>query len=170
LSREKGKLKIMSASVNKVTLIGTIGRDPEIRYTQAGSAICNLSLATNDRWKDKEGNKQEQCTWHRLSCFNKTAELVGQYLHKGSTVYVEGKIQNREYEKDGQKKQVTEILVHTIQFLDKKYEQPGGPISMPSQQAASAPAQAPQRPQSSRSSQSWGGGYAEPGSDADVPF
>jgi single-strand DNA-binding protein len=160
----------MAASLNKATLIGHIGKDPELRYSAQGSAVCNLSLATSESWKDKEGTKQNKTEWHRLTTFNKTAELCAQYIHKGSLVYVEGKLQNREYEKDGQKKQVTEILVHTIQFLDKKYEQPGGPISMPPQQSAEAPPRTPERQQMSQSSRSWGGGFAEPGTDSDVPF
>jgi single-strand DNA-binding protein len=100
-------------SVNKVTLIGAVGQEPEVRYTQAGMAIASFSLATSKKSKDKE----EVTQWHNLVAFQKTAELVQQYVHKGSKLYIEGEIQYQEYEKDGQKRYATKIIIHDMSFL-----------------------------------------------------
>lgn len=109
------------ASVNKVVLICTVGKDPEVRQTQNGNAICNLSAATSRKYKDTQGGMQEETEWHRISLFGKMAELAGQYLKKGSTVYIEGRLRTRKYtDKDGIDRYVTEIIGEHLQFLDKK--------------------------------------------------
>ena len=109
--------------VNKVILIGTCGQDPETRYLPNGNAVTNLSLATSEQWKDKAGQKQEKTEWHRVVLFGKVAEIAGQYLNKGSQVYIEGKLQTREWEKDGVKRYSTEIVVDmqgTMQLMGGK--------------------------------------------------
>ena len=106
------------ASINKVILIGNLGRDPEVRYTPGGAAVANFTLATNEAWTGKDGKKEERTEWHRVVCWNRIAELCGEYLSKGRPVYVEGRLQTREWEdKDGHKRQTTEIIANTIQFL-----------------------------------------------------
>ncbi len=106
------------ASVNKVILVGNLGADPEVRYMPSGEAVANLRLATTDSWKDKEGNKQESTEWHRVSFFGRQAEVCGQYLKKGSQIYVEGSIRTRKYtDKDGQEKYATEVRGERMQML-----------------------------------------------------
>ncbi len=108
----------MSGSVNKVILLGRLGADPEIRYTQTGTPVATLSLATNKTWKNKEGQKQEKTEWHRVILWSKLAELSGQYLSKGREVYIEGELQTRSWEdKEGQKKYTTEVVGQTLQFI-----------------------------------------------------
>ena len=108
----------MSGSVNKVILLGRLGADPEIRYTQTGTPVATLSLATNKTWKNKDGQKQEKTEWHRVILWNKLAELSGQYLSKGREVYIEGELQTRSWEdKEGQKKYTTEVVGQTLQFI-----------------------------------------------------
>ncbi|KWT10596.1 Single-stranded DNA-binding protein [Pseudomonas syringae pv. avii] len=111
----------MARGVNRVTLIGTCGQDPECRYLPNGNAVTNLSLATSEQWTDKQsGQKVEKTEWHRVSLFGKVAEIAGEYLRKGSQVYIEGKLQTREWEKDGIKRYTTEIVVDmqgTMQLL-----------------------------------------------------
>jgi single-strand DNA-binding protein len=106
------------ASVNKAIIIGNLGKDPEMRYMPSGDAICNFSLATTDSWKDKNGEKQEKTEWHRISMFGKLAEIAGEYLKKGSQVYVEGRIQTRKWtNKEGQDQYTTEIVADKMQML-----------------------------------------------------
>lgn len=106
------------SSVNKVILIGNLGRDPELRYTQTGQAVANFSLATTDRFSSKEGDRQERTEWHRIVAWGRTAEICAQYLSKGRSVYVEGRLQTSEWEdKEGQKKRTTEIVAQSVQFL-----------------------------------------------------
>ena len=108
------------ASLNKVMLIGSLGRDPEIRYMPNGDAACNLSVATSESWKDKNGEKHERTEWHRISMFGKLAEIAGQYLAKGSSVYLEGKLQTRKWtDKDGVDKYTTEIIADRMQMLER---------------------------------------------------
>ncbi len=105
-------------SVNKVILVGNLGQTPELKYTPSGQAVCNLSIATNEAWTGKDGQKQEKTEWHRLVLFGKLAELAGQYLQKGRQVYIEGKLQTRSWQdKDGQTKYTTEVVGQTMQFL-----------------------------------------------------
>jgi single-strand DNA-binding protein len=119
------------ASVNKVILIGNLGRDPELRYTQGGQAVANFTLATNERFSTKDGDKQERTEWHRIVAWGRTGELCAQYLSKGRPVYIEGRLQTREWEdKEGQKRRTTEIVANTVQFLGGRGEGPsGGPAS-----------------------------------------
>ena len=106
------------AGVNKVILIGNLGRDPELRYTQNGQAVANFTLATSENWNNKSGEKEERTEWHRVVAWAKTAELCSQYLAKGRTVYVEGRLQTREWEdKEGIKRRTTEVVAQTVQFL-----------------------------------------------------
>tara|TARA_B110001454_G_C12660905_1_gene409459 strand:+ start:257 stop:760 length:504 start_codon:yes stop_codon:yes gene_type:complete len=108
-------------SLNKVMLIGNLGKDPEIRYTQAGSAVANFSLATTDRWTDKQGNRQEKTEWHDIVVFDRLADLAQNYLNKGKSIYVEGRLQTRSWEdQQGQKRYRTEVVANVIQFLDSK--------------------------------------------------
>lgn len=107
-----------SGSVNKVMLIGRLGTDPEVRYTSGGGAVANFSMATNDSWTDKSGQRQERTEWHRVVVWGKTAELCGQYLSKGRQAYIEGRLQTREWtDKEGQKRYTTEVVAQTVQFL-----------------------------------------------------
>lgn len=114
------------ASVNKAILIGNLGRDPELRYTKDGRPVANFTLATNERWRDKEGNNQERTEWHRVVVWDKTAENCAQYLQKGRSVYVEGRLQTRDWEdKEGNKRQTTEVVAQQVTFLGNRGE--GGP-------------------------------------------
>src|SRR5258705_13151994 len=115
------------ASVNKVILVGNLGRDPETRYTTGGDPITNVSIATTDTWKDKNGEKQEKTEWHRVAFFGKLAEIAGEYLKKGSQVYVEGRLQTRKWQdKDGQDKYTTEIVANQMQMLGSRPGMGGG--------------------------------------------
>lgn len=115
------------ASVNKVILIGNLGRDPETRYMPDGGAITNVSIATTDVWKDKNGDKQEKTEWHRVAFFGKLAEIAGEYLKKGSQVYVEGRLQTRKWQdKDGVDKYTTEIVADRMQMLGSRQGMGGG--------------------------------------------
>jgi len=115
------------ASVNKVIIIGNLGRDPETRYMPDGGAITNISVATTDTWKDKNGEKQEKTEWHRVAFFGKLAEIAGEYLKKGSQVYVEGRLQTRKWQdKDGQDKYTTEIVANAMQMLGSRQGMGGG--------------------------------------------
>lgn len=127
----------MARGVNKVILVGTCGQDPEIKYLPNGNAVCNLSLATSEQWTDKQTNqKVEKTEWHRVSMFGKVAEIAGEYLRKGSQVYIEGKLQTREWEKDGIKRYTTEIVVDmrgTMQLLGGKPADGGSSQPKPQQ-------------------------------------
>jgi single-strand DNA-binding protein len=128
-------------SMNRVTLIGRLGADPELKYTPASVAVCNFSLATSESWKDKSGTKQEKTEWHRVVAFRELAETCGKYLAKGREVCIEGKLQTRNYEKDGQKHYMTEVVADRVVFLgsagDKREEaapkprDSGGPGATP---------------------------------------
>jgi single-strand DNA-binding protein len=115
------------ASVNKVILVGNLGRDPETRYMPDGGAIANISVATTDVWKDKNGEKQEKTEWHRVAFFGKLAEIAGEYLKKGSQVYVEGRLQTRKWQdKEGVDKYTTEIVADRMQMLGSRQGAGGG--------------------------------------------
>ena len=106
------------ASVNKVILVGNLGRDPEMRYMPSGDPVASFSIATTDSWKDKNGQKQEKTEWHNISMFGKLAEIAGEYLKKGSSVYVEGRLETRKYTaKDGTEKQATQVVADRMQML-----------------------------------------------------
>jgi single-strand DNA-binding protein len=106
--------------LNKVMLIGNLGRDPEVRSLPSGQPVANFTLATSRRWKDRDGNRQEQTEWHNIVCFGKQAEIAGQYLTKGKQVYVEGRMQTRSWERDGQKHFRTEIVCDNFQMLGSR--------------------------------------------------
>lgn len=131
------------ASVNIVHIIGNLGNDPEVKYLPNGDAVANFSVATTDSWKDKQGQKQEKTQWHRMVCYRKLAEIVGEYTRKGSSVYVEGKIEYSEYtDKEGIKRYSTQIVANAIRLLDKKGE-PQGAGTPPTNQGAGHPNNAP---------------------------
>jgi single-strand DNA-binding protein len=114
----------MARGVNKVILVGNLGGDPETRYTQAGTAITTIRIATSESWKDKQtGERQERTEWHKVTFFGRLAEIAGEYLKKGSQVYVEGKLRTDEYEKDGVKRYSTGVVADELQMLGTK---PGG--------------------------------------------
>lgn len=115
------------AGVNKAILVGNLGRDPELRYTQNGQAVVNFTLATSENWTDKSGERVERTEWHRIVVWGKTGEMCAQYLSKGRTVYVEGRIQTREWEdKDGNKRYTTEINAQTVNFIGPRTGGGGG--------------------------------------------
>ncbi|MEH6635547.1 MAG: single-stranded DNA-binding protein [Halioglobus sp.] len=149
--------------INKVILVGNLGNDPETRYTQAGAAITNISIATSEAWKDKQtGQPQERTEWHRVVFFNRLAEIAGEYLRKGSKVYVEGSLRTRKWQdKEGQDRYTTEIVGAEMQMLDSRAGQGGGhqesgeyaqsapraaPAAAPRAPAGGAPAPAPSSP------------------------
>ena len=134
-------------SVNKVILVGRLGKDPETRYMTNGEAVSNATLATSENWKDKSGEKQEKTEWHNLVFYRRLAEIAGEYLKKGSQVYIEGRIQSRKYTtKEGQERYITEIIVNEMQMLGGK-SSGGGSFEVVDDQSAparsSAPAAAP---------------------------
>ena len=109
------------ASVNKVILVGNLGKDPETRHMPDGTAVTNFSIATTEQWKDKSGEKQEKTEWHRISTFQRLAEIAGEYLKKGSQVYIEGRLQTRKWtDKDGAEKYTTEIIADRLQMLGSR--------------------------------------------------
>jgi single-strand DNA-binding protein len=115
------------ASVNKVILLGNLGRDPETRYTTGGDAVTNLNIATSEQWKDKSGEKQEKTEWHRVVLFGRSAEVAAEYLKKGRSVYIEGRLQTRKYtDKDGVEKYSTEIVGDRMQLLGGGRDAGGG--------------------------------------------
>ena len=149
------------ASVNRVTIIGNLGKDPETRYAPSGDAVTNITVATTETWKDKAtGEKREATEWHRVVFFGKLAEIAGQYLRKGSQVYVEGSLRTRKWQdKDGADRYTTEINADELKMLGGKGD---GQQSEPQRQQ-----QAPQRPQAPQKPAS-GGGFNE--FDDDIPF
>jgi len=135
----------MARGINKVILIGNLGRDPEIRYMPSGSAVTNVTIATTDTWKDKQtGDKQERTEWHNVVFFNRLAEIAGEYLKKGSKVYIEGSLKTEKYEKDGVTKYMTKIVANEMQMLDGKG---GGGGSHAQEAPASSASQQDTRPE-----------------------
>ena len=130
--------------VNKVILVGNLGQDPEIRYMQNGKAVANLSMATSEAWKDQQGQQQEKTEWHRVIAFDKLAEIIGEYVKKGSKIYCEGKLQTRKWtDQQGVERYSTEVVISEMQMLDSK---PQG--QQQAQQGGwGQPQQAPQRQQ-----------------------
>lgn len=139
------------ASVNKVIIVGNLGRNPEVRYLPSGEAVANINVATTDRWKDKQtGEVKESTEWHRINFFGKLAEIVGQYLHKGSQVYIEGSLRTRKYTgKDGVEKYATEIRAETMQMLGSRQE---GEQRQPAPQRQPRPSASPTAPTGSTGS------------------
>lgn len=152
--------------INKVILIGNLGSDPEVRYSQAGAAITNISVATSDTWKDKQtGQAQERTEWHRVVFFNRLAEIAGEYLRKGSKVYIEGSLRTRKWQdRDGQDRYTTEVVANEMQMLDSRGASQGG--GHPPQDNYSRPA-----PQPEPTAASQGVPPGDYGSfDDDIPF
>ena len=119
------------AGVNKVIVIGRLGRDPEVRYTPDGTAVANFSVATSDEWRDKEsGEKRERTEWHRIVAWRRLGEICGEYLSKGRQVYVEGKLQTRSWEQDGVTRYTTEIIASDVQFLGGRDDAAGSSRSV----------------------------------------
>lgn len=114
------------SSLNKAQLIGHLGSDPDLKFTPSGQPVCNFSVATNETWKDKDGNKQERVEWHRIVVWGKLAEVCGKYLSKGRQAYIEGRIQTRNWEKDGVKHYMTEIVADEVKFLGGGEKEDGG--------------------------------------------
>ena len=131
----------MARGINKVILVGTVGKDPEMKYMPSGDAIANISIATNDAWKDKNtGEKKEVTEWHRVVFFRQLADIVGKYVRKGQQIYIEGSLKTRSWEKDGQKHYATEIVASDMQMLGSKGD------GERTEQSASAPKPAPPKP------------------------
>lgn len=173
------------ASVNKVILVGNLGRDPEIRYLPSGDPVANITIATSSKYKGKDGNMVEETEWHRVTFFGKLAEIVGQYLKKGRSVYVEGRIKTRKYtDKDGVEKYATDIVANEMQMLGSRegmgepsgdydgggdsgegggYSRPA-PAARPAQRPAAPPPAARQAPAQSKPSS----GFDD--MDDDIPF
>jgi single-strand DNA-binding protein len=166
------------ASVNKVILLGNLGRDPETRYTTGGDAVTNLRIATTETWKDKSGEKQEKTEWHSVVLFGRQAEIAGEYLKKGRSVYIEGRLQTRKYtDKEGVEKYSTEIVGDRMQLLGGGRDAGGGGGGE-AEFASSGPATTGGRRESG-SGGSAGGGNARSGGapkknvddfDDDIPF
>jgi len=173
------------ASVNKVILVGNLGRDPEIRYLPSGDPVANITIATSSKYKGKDGNMVEETEWHRVTFFGKLAEIVGQYLKKGRSVYVEGRIKTRKYtDKDGVEKYATDIVANEMQMLGSRegMGEPSGdydgggdsgegggysrqaPAARPAQRPAAPPPAARQAPAQSKPSS----GFDD--MDDDIPF
>ena len=163
------------ASVNKVTLIGNLGRDPEVRYAPSGAAICNITIATSRQWKDKtSGERQEETEWHRVVFYDRLAEIAGEYLKKGKSVYIEGRLKTRKWaDKEGVEKYTTEIIASEMTMLGGREGQAGGddggsgeaPRGSPRSAPSAAPARpAPSKPAAAKSAT----GFDD--MDDDIPF
>ena len=172
----------MARGINKVILIGNLGRDPETRYTQDQRPVTNFSVATSESWRDRNTNEQhEQTEWHNVVCFQRLAEIAGEYLRKGSKVYVEGRLQTRSWEgQDGQKRYRTEVIARDMQMLDSRGAQAGagGGYDQP---PASSYDQPPREAGTAAGGQRNAGGFAggggseqgggmDDGFDDDIPF
>ena len=156
------------ASVNKVILIGNLGADPETRYLPSGDAVTNIRIATTEAWKDKGGEKQEHTEWHRIAFFGKQAEIAGEYLKKGSPVYVEGRIRTRKWQdKDGQDRYSTEIVADRMQLLGSRS---GGPETSRELAGSSAAPAAASASGSTKSAPPVRKGGGIPDMEDDIPF
>ncbi len=154
--------------INKVILVGNLGRDPEVRYTPSGTAVANVTLATGESWKDRNtGEQQERTEWHRVVFFSRLAEIVEQYLKKGAKVYVEGRLQTRSWEQEGVKRYTTEIIANEMQMLDSRGGGEGGGFE-PRQPAQSAPGG--DKPQAQAAETQGGGSGFDNFDDDDIPF
>ncbi|MCB1767960.1 MAG: single-stranded DNA-binding protein [Candidatus Competibacteraceae bacterium] len=152
---------------NKVILIGNLGADPEVRYMLSGGAVTNVRLATAESWKDKQsGEKQERTEWHRVVFFGRLGEIAGEYLRKGSKVYVEGRLQTRKWQaQDGTDRYSTEIVANEMQMLDGRGEGGGGDFGGSDGGGSSRPSSAPSRPAGPAGGSMGGGDF-----DDDIPF
>ena len=159
------------ASVNKVILIGNLGKDPEVRYAPSGSAICNVTIATSRQWKDKtSGERQEETEWHRVTFFDRMAEVAGEYLKKGKSVYIEGRLKTRKWtDKEGVERYSTDIMADRMEMLGSREGAGGGggDDAGGGQRSASAPRPAAGRPAASAPTKS-STGFDD--MDDDIPF
>ena len=157
----------MARGINKVILIGNVGGDPEVRHLPNGNAVTTLSVATSEAWKDKQtGDKQERTEWHRVVCFNRLGEIAGEYLRKGSKLYVEGSLRTRKWQdQQGQDRYTTEIVANDIQMLDSK----GGSYAPSDDGMHSAPAYQQQAPKKSEPTAQTAQDAFD-GLDDDIPF
>ncbi len=154
-------------SVNKAILVGNLGKDPELRYTPSGTAVCTFSLATTDRFKNKQGEQQDRTEWHNIVVWAGLAEICGKYLTKGKQIYIEGRIQNRSYDdRDGNKRYISEVVATEMQMLGRAGDQGGGGRS-PSESGGSAGGGG-----SANQGHESSGGREEPpfNPDDDIPF
>ena len=153
-----------SRGVNKVILVGNVGTDPETKYMPNGNAVTNLSLATSETWKDKNtGQQQERTEWHRITFYQRLAEIVAEYVKKGSKLYVEGRLQTRSWEQDGVKRYATDIIANEMQMLDSRGgSSDGGMGGSNNYNQSAAPASAPQQAQAPAN--------VDGGFDDDIPF
>jgi single-strand DNA-binding protein len=151
----------MARGLNKVMIIGNLGADPEVRYSPAGNAVTNIRVATTESWRDKQtGEQQERTEWHRVVGFNRLAEIMGEYLRKGSKVYIEGKLQTRKWQgQDGQDRFTTEVVANDMQMLDGRGEGGGGTAPAPG--ASNQASQQPSEPASQAPPEDF---------DDDIPF
>jgi single-strand DNA-binding protein len=162
----------MAGSVNKAIILGRLGRDPELRYTQGNTAVCNFSIATDETWKDQSGQNQSRTEWHRIVVWGRQAEIANQYLRKGRQVFIEGRIQTREYQdREGNQRKSTEIVARELHFVGGQGDRAaGGAPDEPGQpqygQGPSSPA--PQGP-SSPASQGYEGGFSAPQQGGQAP-
>jgi single-strand DNA-binding protein len=153
------------SGVNKVILVGNLGKDPEVRYTPGGQAVANFTIATNEAWTDKQGQKQERTEWHRIVVWGKTAENCGEYLSKGRQVYIEGRLQTREWtNKEGAKQYTTEVVANQVLFLQGGERGQGRGAS----RSAGAPAEDFAGPPPPAMDESSGG--APKSAEDDIPF
>ena len=167
----------MSKGVNKVILIGNLGKDPEVRYTQGQNIpVASISLATTESWKGQDGSKQEKTEWHKVVFYRRLAEVVGEYLRKGSTIYVEGKLATRKWQdQSGQDRYTTEVIADEMQMLDGKQSSGGQSGGQSNGQQGSQPPRpqsqgGQQRPPQNQSSRPQGDDFGFEGPDDDIPF
>jgi single-strand DNA-binding protein len=158
------------ASVNKVILIGNCGRDPEVRYSQSGAAICNVTLATSRSWKDKTtGERVEETEWHRVVFYDRLAEIAGEYVKKGKQIYVEGRLKTRKWtDKDGVEKYTTEVIANEMTLLGSREGMGGGGDADDSRPARSAPAARPAAAPAKTAPAKSSTGFGD--MDDDIPF
>ncbi len=163
------------ASVNKVILVGNLGRDPEVRFMPDGNAVCNFSIATTENWKDKSGVKQEKTEWHNIVMYRRLAEIAGEYLKKGRPVYIEGRLQTRKWEKDGVTRYSTEIIGDQMQMLGSRADSGGasydGTQTAPADdynQAPARPAESQAKPAQQKAPAADGGAFDN--FEDDIPF
>ena len=162
----------MARGVNKVILVGTLGKDPEVRYSQAGAAMTSISVATNESWKDKvTGEKQERTEWHRVKFFNRLAEIAGEYLKQGGQVYIEGSLRTEKYtDKQGVEKYSTDIIANEMQMLGGKGGGEGGGGGNYERGSRPAPAQRREAAPSRSSAAAPSAGFDDVPFDDDIPF
>ncbi len=157
----------MARGVNKVIIVGNVGADPEVRYMPSGGAVTNISIATSEQWNDKTtGEKQERTEWHRVTLFNRLGEIAGEYLKKGSQVYIEGSLRTDKYQdkNTGEDRYSTSIIANNMQLLGSRMDNSGGGDYNQAQHAAPAQQQAP-KPQAAPMAAAAGAGF-----DDDIPF